>query len=52
MVDVALSSAMRSTLLSLTSIQSQIGVLQTQLASGKKVNSRSTTRAPTLPPQT
>ena len=39
MVDVALSSAMRSTLLSLTSIQSQIGVLQTQLASGKKVNS-------------
>jgi flagellin-like hook-associated protein FlgL len=39
MVDVALSSAMRSTLLSLTSIQSKIGVLQTQLASGKKVNS-------------
>jgi flagellin-like hook-associated protein FlgL len=39
MVDVALSSAMRSTLLSLTSIQSKIGILQTQLASGKKVNS-------------
>jgi flagellin-like hook-associated protein FlgL len=39
MVDVALSSAMRSTLLSLTSIQSKIGVLQPQLASGKKVNS-------------
>lgn len=39
MVDVTLSSGARSALFSLTSIQSQIGVLQMRLASGKKVNS-------------
>jgi flagellin-like hook-associated protein FlgL len=39
MADVALSSGVRSTLLSLTSMQAQIGALQSRLASGKKVNS-------------